>query len=67
MVIRVLDNRVIVLFDPDDASKTDLDLKAIGKKWNPEHQYAFDYVFDEESSQDEVYNNSSWFMVEGTV
>jgi len=37
MVIRVLENRVIVLFDPDDASKTDLDLKAIGKKRNPEH------------------------------
>lgn len=50
MVLRVLDNRVIVLFDPDDASKTDLDLKAIGKKRNPEHQYAFDYIFDEDST-----------------
>lgn len=48
MVVWVLDNRVIVLFDPDDVSKTDLDLKAMGKKRNPEHQYAFDYVFDEE-------------------
>lgn len=32
LVIRVLDNRIVVLFDPDDIQKSDLDLKAIGKK-----------------------------------
>jgi len=51
MVIRVLDNWVVVLFDPENSAKSDLDLKAIGKKRNIEHQYAFDYVFDEDSSQ----------------
>ncbi len=51
LVTRVLENRVIVLFDPDNASKTDLDLIATGKKRHQEQQYAFDYVFDEDSTQ----------------
>lgn len=49
LIIRVLDNWVVVLFDPEDIQKSDLDLKAMGKKRHTEHQYAFDYVFDEDA------------------
>lgn len=38
-----------MLFDPEDIQKSDLDLKAMGKKRHTEHQYAFDYVFDEDA------------------
>lgn len=37
LIIWVLDNWVVVLFDPEDIQKSDLDLKAMGKKWNAEH------------------------------
>ena len=37
LIIRVLDNWVVVLFDPEDIQKSDLDLKAMGKKWHTEH------------------------------
>jgi len=51
-IIRVLDNWVVVLFDPTDLDKTDLELKTKGKKRASENQYAFDYVFDEEATQE---------------
>ena len=49
-IVKSLENRVVILFDPKDMDKSDLDLQTMGKKWNTEYQYAFDYVFDETSS-----------------
>ena len=49
-IVKGLENRVVVLFDPQDMDKSDLDLQTLGKKRNTEYQYAFDYVFDEEST-----------------
>ena len=48
-IVKQLDNWVMILFDPKDNEKTNLELKTMGKKRNTEHRYAFDYVFDEES------------------
>ncbi len=35
-IVKGLENRVVVLFDPQDMDKSDLDLQTLGKKRNTE-------------------------------
>ena len=66
-IVKGLENRVVVLFDPQDMDKSDLDLQTLGKKRNTEYQYAFDYVFDEESTQEDVFRNTTEFLLDGAI
>jgi len=49
-IVSIIDNKVVVLFDPQNMNKSELELKSLGRLQKKEHQYAFDYVFDEDST-----------------
>lgn len=61
-VIKIMDNKMIVLLDPSD--NTDNVLRQNRTK---EKRYCFDYVFDENSTQEDVYNNSVKPLVDAVI
>jgi kinesin family protein 18/19 len=62
-VVCVLDNNTSTVDNSNRSSSTDL----LKNRSRGEQQYAFDYVFDKTSSQDEVYEKSTKFLLDGVV
>jgi len=61
--VKVLNGKVIVIFDPAAGDKQDV-LRANRSK---EKQYAFDFVFEPGSSQEFIYNNTTKFLIHGVL
>ncbi|KAL4449059.1 hypothetical protein ABPG74_021051 [Tetrahymena malaccensis] len=63
-VVRILDERVVVLIDPYyEQNQNDV----LRKNRNKEMQFAFDYAFDETISQNEIYEKTSNFLLDGVI
>ncbi|XP_058515366.1 kinesin-like protein KIF19 [Ochotona princeps] len=62
-VVRVLDNKVVLLLDPGLCSHDDV----LRIKRTREKRYAFDYVFDSTKDQQCVYANTTEFLVDGVL
>lgn len=64
-IIEILDGKVVVLLDPSlDAPKPE---EAFRVNRTKEKQYAFDFAFDKNVSQQEVYQKTTGFLLEGVV
>jgi kinesin family protein 18/19 len=61
--IRVLDSKVVVVLDPAANDKQDV----LRVNRNREKQYAFDFVFDPASTQENLYNNTTKFLIHGVL
>ncbi|KJP85359.1 hypothetical protein AK88_05020 [Plasmodium fragile] len=61
-VIRIMDNKMIVLLDPSDNSDN-----VLRQNRSREKKYVFDYVFDEASSQEDVYMNSVKCLIDAVI
>ncbi|SPJ08199.1 kinesin-8,putative [Plasmodium sp. DRC-Itaito] len=61
-VIKILENKMVVLLDPSD--NTD---NVLRQNRSREKKYVFDYVFDENSSQEDVYNNSVKCLIDAVI
>ena len=61
--VRTLENKVVVIMDPSNNDKQDI-LRA---NRNREKQYAFDQVFDINTSQDTIYKSTSKFLIHGVL
>lgn len=61
--VRCLDSKVVVIMDPAQGDKQDI-LRANRSR---EKQYAFDFVFEQGSVQDSVYNNTTKFLIHGVL
>lgn len=61
-IIKVLDNKVVVLIDPAD--NTD---NVLRQNRSREKKYAFDYAFDEQSTTQDVYDNSVKCLIDGVI
>ncbi|KAL9648938.1 hypothetical protein ABK040_008318 [Willaertia magna] len=64
-IVRVLDKNVLV-FDPSDDCDVDR-RRALGLRRGKELRFAFDRVFDENSTQLEVYENSAKALLESVL
>ncbi|PHJ25723.1 kinesin motor domain-containing protein [Cystoisospora suis] len=62
-IVRVLDNRVVLLLDPGPSSQDDV----LRLKRSREKRYAFDYAFDEQTDQRCVYANTTKFLIDGVI
>ncbi|EAS04332.2 kinesin motor catalytic domain protein (macronuclear) [Tetrahymena thermophila SB210] len=60
--LKILDNRVVVLLDPGYEMNQD---DVLRKNRNKEMQFAFDFAFDKETDQVEVYKNSAQLLIKG--
>ncbi|CRG93363.1 kinesin-8, putative [Plasmodium gallinaceum] len=61
-VIKILDNKMVVLLDPSDNSDN-----VLRQNRSREKKYVFDYAFDENSSQEDVYNNSVKCLIDAVI
>ncbi|CAD8105985.1 unnamed protein product [Paramecium sonneborni] len=61
--IRILDNKMIVLLDPEQEREDDL----LRKNRLKETNFAFDFVFDDFASQQMIYENTTEFLLEGVL
>ncbi|CAD8110484.1 unnamed protein product [Paramecium sonneborni] len=61
--IRILDNKMIVLLDPEQERDDDL----LRKNRLKETNFAFDFVFDQFASQQMIYENTTEFLLEGVL
>jgi kinesin family member 18/19 len=63
-IVRVMDQKLVILMDPLEL----LNAKgALGKNRSKEKQYAFDYAFDADTGQNEIFENTTKFLVEGIL
>ena len=63
-IVRIMDKKLVILMDPLEL----LNAKgALGKNRSKEKQYAFDYAFDSETGQKEIFESTSKFLVEGIL
>lgn len=63
-IVRIMDRKLVILMDPLEL----LNAKgALGKNRSKEKQYAFDYAFDAETGQKEIFENTSKYLVEGIL
>jgi kinesin family protein 18/19 len=63
-IVRVLDRNLVILRDPAEVMNEE---KVLGKHRSKEKQYAFDFAFDDETSQQEVFENTTKFLCEGVL
>uniref|UniRef100_A0A7S3J0T0 Kinesin-like protein n=1 Tax=Euplotes harpa TaxID=151035 RepID=A0A7S3J0T0_9SPIT len=63
-IVRIMDRKLVILMDPLEL----LNAKgALGKNRSKEKQYAFDYAFDSETGQTEIFESTTKFLVEGIL
>ncbi|EGR28601.1 kinesin motor domain protein [Ichthyophthirius multifiliis] len=63
-VVRILDQRLVVLIDPGyEFNQNDV----LRKNRNKETQYAFDFAFDQNDVQEEVFEKTSNFLLDGVL
>jgi kinesin family protein 18/19 len=61
--VRTLDTNVVVIMDPAAGDKADI-LRANRSR---EKQYAFDYVFEQKSTQENTYLHTAKFLIHGVL
>ncbi|CAD8097559.1 unnamed protein product [Paramecium sonneborni] len=61
--IRILDGKMIVLMDPESEREDDL----LRKNRLKETNFAFDFVFDQWTPQQKIYENTTEFLLEGVL
>lgn len=59
--IKILNKKIVIVLDPIEYNGHE----EIFKNRSREQQYAFDYVFEQKASQQEVYDNSTKFLIPG--
>ncbi|KAF4654434.1 Kinesin [Perkinsus olseni] len=62
-VLRVLENKVVVLMDPGTTASDDY----LRLNKSKERRYAFDHVFEANCSQSHVYENTAQFLIPGVL
>lgn len=63
-IVRIMDNKLVILMDPLEL----LNAKgALGKNRSKEKQYAFDCAFDASTGQNEIFECTTKFLVEGIL
>jgi kinesin family protein 18/19 len=63
-IIRVMDKKLVILMDPLEL----MNAKGyLGMNRSKERQYAFDYAFDSNTGQKEIFENTTKFLVEGIL
>jgi kinesin family protein 18/19 len=63
-IVKIMDRNVVILRDPADVLAEE---KVLGKNRTKEKQYAFDFAFDEDTNQLEVFKNTTKFLCEGVL
>ena len=63
-IVKILDRNVVILMDPSEVNNEE---KVLGKNRSKEKQYAFDYAFNDQTSQLEVFKNTTQFLCEGLL
>lgn len=63
-ITKILDRNVVILMDPADVMAEE---KVLGKNRTKEKQYAFDFAFDDSTSQLDVFKNTTKFLCEGVL
>jgi len=64
-VVEILEGKVVILLDPNlDAPKPE---EAFRVNRTKEKQYAFDFAFDKNVTQQEVYQKTTGFLLEGVI
>ena len=61
--IRIMDNKMVVLMDPIEYNGPN----SVFKNRSREVTYAFDFAFDKYSTQKEIYDHSTKFLLDGVV
>lgn len=64
-VLEILDDKVVVLLDPGTNAPKPEEAFRINR--SKEKQYAFDYAFGKNASQQDVYQRTTGFLLEGVV
>ena len=64
-LIKMLDDKVVILQDPQDLSEQYT--SELRKKRTRQKQYAFDYAFDQDAQQEKVFNLTTQFLIEGIL
>jgi kinesin family protein 18/19 len=63
-IVRIMDKSLVILMDPLEL----LNAKgALGKNRSKEKQYAFDFAFDADTDQMEIFQSTTKFLVEGIL
>jgi kinesin family protein 18/19 len=63
-IVRIMDKSLVILMDPLEL----LNAKgALGKNRSKEKQYAFDFAFDADTGQQEIFQSTTKFLVEGIL
>ena len=60
-IVRVLESRVVVVLDPQDYDRN------LQPNRSKEKKYAFDYVFDEDASQAEIFSGTTRGLINGVL
>lgn len=63
-IVRILDQKVVILMDPADILN---EQNVLGKNRNKEKQYAFDFAFDKEAQQTDIFQKTTKFLCEGVL
>ena len=61
--IKIMDKKILILMDPIEYNGPN----KIFKNRKREQTYAFDFAFDKNTSQKEIFENSTKFLIEGVV
>lgn len=64
-ILQVLDNNVIVLLDPPNDQNIPED--AFRQNRSREKQYAFDFAFNESTTQEMIFENTTKFLIDGVL
>jgi kinesin family protein 18/19 len=63
-IVRVLDDKVVVVLDP---AKVNDEKDILRANRTREKRYAFDFVFEPECTQQKVYENTTKFLIHGVL
>ena len=63
-IVKILDRNVVILMDPADVMAEE---KVLGKHRTKEKQYAFDFAFEENAPQLELFKHTTKFLCEGVL
>lgn len=63
-IVRIMDKKLVILMDPLELMNAK---GALGKNRSKEKQYAFDFAFDENTEQKEIFEKTTKFLVEGIL
>jgi kinesin family protein 18/19 len=64
-IFEILDDKVVILLDPSLVAPVPEEAFRVNR--SKEKRYAFDYVFDKTSSQQDVYDRTTGFLLEGVI